>query len=100
MLQELEEAKRRADDELMALKRGNRGSGGSGARLAVDPKSLVNVQGIISNAESGFRAIVNNEVFGAGESVGRTKITVVKITDNGVVFEYQGKRFSKDVNRD
>ena len=58
------------------------------------------LQGIISNPETGFKAIVSGEVVGAGEYVGNTKIRVVKITDLGVTFEYQGKKFSKGVSRD
>jgi len=61
---------------------------------------LVNLQGIVSNPESGFKAIVNDEVLGAGEFVGNTKVKIVKISDLGVTFDFRGKKFSMGVNRD
>ena len=91
---EEEEIKRAAAEALANLKKPR----GPKAIKTVDPKTLVDLQGIISNPESGFKAIVNNEVVSVGETVG--KVRIVRITDGGVVFEYKGKRFSKSVSRD
>ncbi len=94
---EEEEAKRRAAEDLAnASKRTHRDR----RVKAVDPKTLVNLQGVVSNAEGGFKAIVNDDVLGAGEFIGTTKIKIIKITDLGVTFEYKGRRFSKGVSRD
>ncbi len=97
---EEEEAKRRAADDLENMKRAKRDGGRPRKAVVKDPKNMVNLQGIISNPESGFKAIVNDEVLGAGEMIGNTKIKIIKITDLGVTFQYQGKRFSKGVSRD
>jgi len=96
-LLEEEEARRAAAEALAAAARPKRGSK---AKAAVNPITLVELMGIISNAESGFKAIVNNEVLGVGEFIGSTKIKVVKITDLGVTFDYKGKRFSKSVSQE
>jgi len=96
-LLEEEEAKRRAAEQLSESRPSQRRAK---ARPAVNPQTLIELQGIISNPESGYKAIVNNEVAGVGELVGNTKIKIIKITDLGVTFEYKGKRFSKGVSRD
>ena len=97
---EEEEARRKAAEELENMKRAKAEGRRPHKAPARDPKTLVELQGIISNPETGFKAIVSGEVVGAGEYVGNTKIRVVKITDLGVTFEYQGKKFSKGVSRD
>ncbi len=61
---------------------------------------MVELQGIVSNPESGYKAIVNNEVVGVGQFIGATKIKIIRITDLSVTFDYQGKKFSKGVSRD
>ena len=94
-LMEEEEARRRAAEELEALK--NRKSAPRVVRK-IDPRTLVELQGIISNPESGFKAIVNNEVVGVGEIV--NKVRIVRISDAGVVFDYKGQKFTKTVSRD
>jgi hypothetical protein len=95
---EEEEAKRRAAEDLANAK--NVKVRGPKPKPPVDPKTLVNLQGIISNTDTGFKAIVNDEVLSAGEFIGKTKIRIVKITDLGVTFDYKGKKFSKGVSRD
>ncbi|MDD5305304.1 MAG: hypothetical protein PHS14_19580 [Elusimicrobia bacterium] len=97
---EQEEARRKAAEDLENMKRAKQEGRRPKKIRAVDPATLVNLQGIVSNPESGFKAIVNDEVLGAGEFVGNTKIKIIKITDLGVTFEHQGKRFSKGVSRD
>lgn len=67
-------------------------------RRAPAPETLIDLQGIISNSEGESQAIINNEVFGVGESVG--KFRVLRITAAGVTFEYEGRRFTKSVNRE
>lgn len=93
---EEEEAKRRAAEDLENMNRPRR----PGRRSAVNPKSLVELQGIISTPEGGYKAIANNEVVAVGEYVGNTKVKIVKISDLSVTFIYQGKKFSKGVSRD
>ena len=66
----------------------------------MNPTTLLNLQGIVRSQDNVFKAIVNDEVLGSGEYVGRTKIKIVKINSRGVTFEYQGKRFLKGINRD
>ena len=95
---EEEEARRKAAEDLENAKRVR--VRGPKKQKAVDPASQINLQGIVSNPDSGFKAIVNDEVLGVGELVGRTGIKIVKITDLGVTFLYQGKKFSKGVSRD
>ena len=95
-LVEIDEAKRKAAEDLENMKRPKMQK----KAKAVNPTTLLNLQGIVSNPESGYKAIVNDEVLSAGEYVGSTKIKIVKINDLGVTFEYQGKRFSKSVSRD
>lgn len=97
-IREAEDAKIRAAEELERISKSK--GRGPRARAAVRPETLVNLQGIVSNPDSGFKAIVNDEVLGAGEYIGSTKIKIVKISDLGVTFEYQGKKFSKGVSRD
>jgi hypothetical protein len=94
-LMEEDEARRRAAEELENLK--NRKIAPKVVKR-VDPKTLVDLQGIISNPESGYKAIVNNEVVGIGELVG--KVRIVRITEGGVVFDYKGQKFTKTVSRD
>lgn len=96
---EEEEAKRKAAEDLANASK-PRGGGKKGKPKVVDPASKVNLQGIVSNPDTGFKAIVNDEVLGVGEFIGDTKIKIVKITDLGVTFLYQGKKFSKGVSRD
>jgi len=96
---EEEEARRKAAEDLANASK-PRGGGKKGKPKVVDPASKVNLQGIVSNPDSGFKAIVNDEVLGVGEFIGDTKIKIVKITDLGVTFLYQGKKFSKGVSRD
>ena len=95
-----EEARRKAAVDLAAMQNAKKHPGKRAAKPQRDPATLVNLQGIVSNPESGFKAIVNDEVLGSGEFVGNTKIKIVKITDLGVTFSYQGKKFSKGVSRD
>ncbi|MDP3543829.1 MAG: hypothetical protein Q8T11_15280 [Elusimicrobiota bacterium] len=97
-LLEEEEARRKAAEDLAnASKFRNRAPA---KPKAVNPTSLVNLQGIVSNPDSGFKAIVNDEVLGVGDFIGDTKIRIIKITDLGVTFNYQGKKFTKGVSRD
>jgi hypothetical protein len=95
---EEEEAKRKAAEDLERAK--NVKVRGPRKQRAVDPTTQINLQGIVSNPDSGFKAIVNDEVLGVGELVGKTGIKIVKISDLGVTFLYQGKKFSKGVSRD
>jgi hypothetical protein len=99
-LVELDEARRKAAEDLENMKRAKQDGKRPRKAKAVNPTTLLNLQGIVSNPESGFKVIVNDEVLSAGEYVGSTKIKIVKISDLGVTFEYQGKKFSKSVNRD
>ncbi|PIR18873.1 MAG: hypothetical protein COV48_05110 [Elusimicrobia bacterium CG11_big_fil_rev_8_21_14_0_20_64_6] len=99
-IQEEEDAKRRAAEDLANMNRARRAGNKPRKPKPVDPKALVELQGIISNPDRGFMAIVNNEVVAAGDFIGTTKIKIIKITDLGVTFDYQGKRFIKNVNRD
>ncbi|MBI5246112.1 MAG: hypothetical protein HY923_02950, partial [Elusimicrobia bacterium] len=93
-LLEEEESRRRAAEELEALK--NRKN--TPRRIPkVDPKTLVELQGIISGAD-GFKAIVNGDLVGVGETI--NKVRVVRINDAGVVFDYKGQKFTKTVSRD
>ncbi len=62
------------------------------------PETLVELQGIIANAEGESKAIVSDQIVGVGETV--NKMRVVRITSQGVTFEYKGKRFTKSVNRE
>jgi len=94
-----EAAKRQAAEDLANLHAGRQNRGAKKVKKK-NPADTLELQGIISNPESGFKAIVNNEVVGAGEMIGSTGIKVIRINDAGVVFEYQGKRFSKGVSRD
>lgn len=97
-LLEEEEARRKAAEDLANASKVK--VRGPRRAVVVDPATLVNLQGIVSNPESGFKAIVNDEVLGVGEFIGNTKIKIVKITDLGVTFNFQGKKFSKGVSRD
>ena len=98
-LLEEEEARRKAAQDLLDASK-PKPRGGARAKPKVNPETMVNLQGIVSNPESGFKAIVNDEVLGAGEFIGSTKIKIVKINDLGVTFDYMGKRFTKGVSRD
>jgi hypothetical protein len=98
-LVEEEEAKRKAADDLAAMQAAKNGRGRKGPKPVKDPRTLVDLQGIISNTDSGFKAIVNNEVMSVGEFVAGTRIKIVKITDLGVTFDLQGKRFVKGVSQ-
>lgn len=95
---EEEEARRKAAEDLENAKRVR--VRGPRKQKVQDPASQINLQGIVSNPDSGFKVIVNDEVLGVGEFIGKTGIKIVKITDLGVTFVYQGKRFSKGVSRD
>ncbi len=95
---EEEEARRKAAEDLENAKRVR--VRGPRKPKAVDPETQINLQGIVSNPDSGFKAIVNDEVLGVGEFVGKTGIKIVKISDLGVTFVHQGKRFTKGVSRD
>ena len=99
-LTEAEDAKRRAAEDLAAMQAAKANRGKPRKAVVRDPATLVNLQGIVSNPDSGFKAIVNDEVLGVGELVGSTKVKIIKITDLGVTFSYQGKKFSKGVSRD
>jgi len=98
-LLEEEEARAKAARDLAEASR-PRSGGKRGPAPVRDPSALINLQGIVSNPDSGFKAIVNDEVLGVGDLVGNTKIKIVKITDLGVTFDFRGKRFSKGVSRD
>ncbi len=95
-----EQARRQAAEDLANLNAGRQNRGNKKVAKKKNPVDTLELQGIISNPESGFKAIVNNEVVGAGEMIGNTGIKVLKINDLGVTFLYQGKRFSKGVSRD
>jgi len=56
-------------------------------------EATIDLQGIITNPASGNRAIVNGEMVGEGQLVGKVK--VLKITSQKVVFSYKGKTFVK-----
>ena len=61
----------------------------------------IDLQGIVSTAESGNRAIVNGEVVGPGDTL-KTQagpVKVLRITTQGVVFLHQNRKFSKTVSR-
>lgn len=94
------EAKRKAEEDLRAMQEAKANRGKPRPPKAVDVTKLINLQGIVNSAEGGFKAIVNDEVLGAGETVGTTKVKILKITDQSVTFLYQGKKFSKGVSRD
>lgn len=94
-LKEEEDEKRLARQRLLEERVGKRPRGSRGKPR---PETLIELQGIISNAGGGAKAIVNNEVVGTGESVG--KFRVVRITPADVTFEYQGRRFTKSVSRE
>jgi len=94
-LLEEEEAKRAAAEALANLNKPVK----RGKKAPPDPRKQVELQGIISNTDSGFKAIVNNEVMSAGEFVAGTRIKIIKITDLGVTFDFQGKRFVKSVSQ-
>jgi hypothetical protein len=98
-LVEEEEAKRKAADDLAAMQAAKNNHGKHGPKPPKDPRTLVDLQGIISNTDSGFKAIVNNEVMSVGEFVIGTRIKIIKITDLGVTFDFQGKRFVKGVSQ-
>lgn len=98
-LLEEEEARRKAAEDLANASRA-RAPRAPQKPKPVNPATLVNLQGIVSNPQSGYKAIVNDEVLGVGEYVGSTRIRIVKITDLGVTFNFQGKTFSKGVSRD
>lgn len=94
---EAEAAKLRAARDLDEMSRTK--LAGKSKKPALPTKGM-EVQGIIINPESGNKAIVNNEVVGIGSYVGKSKVKVVKISDSGVTFEFDGRRFSKGVSRD
>jgi hypothetical protein len=94
-----EDSNRRAKEDLADLRKAKR-TGKARAVKTAQPQAAVQLQGIISTPERGYKAIVNNEVVGAGEFVRGTKIRVVGISDFKVTFDYMGKRFSKGVSRD
>jgi hypothetical protein len=95
-LLEEEEAKRAAAEALANINKPVK----KGRKAPPDPRKLVDLQGVISNTDSGFKAIVNNEVMGVGEFVAGTRIKIIKITDLGVTFaDPQGKRFVKSVSQ-
>lgn len=57
--------------------------------------SLIELKGIISGPSGEPKAIVNDEVVGAGQRVGG--VLVLRITETTVTFEHKGKRFTKSV---
>lgn len=60
-------------------------------------ETTIDLQGIISTSDQGQRAIVNGEMIGEGEFVGQVK--VLRITTQGVVFLYKGRRFTKTISK-
>ena len=96
-LKEEEEARLLAQLKLEEERNKNRLRRGA-SRSAPSPETQIELQGIISSPDGANKAIVNNEVVGPGEMVG--KVRVVRITDVGVTFEYKGKKFSRSVNKD
>lgn len=92
-LKEKEDAVRLAQERLETERQGARRAGRRPA-----PETSIELQGIISNPAGESQAIINNEVFGVGESVG--KFRVLRITAAGVTFEYQGRRFTKSIDRE
>lgn len=97
-LLEEEEARRKAAEDLANASKSR--TRAPSKPKPVNPATLVNLQGIVSNAQSGYKAIVNDEVLEVGDFIGETKIRIIKITDLGVTFNYQGKKFTKGVSRD
>ncbi len=63
----------------------------------VDPNTLVELQGIVSNDE-GDKAIVNGEMVQEGDTIAGVK--VLKISPTAVVFQYRKKRFMKGISKD
>jgi len=57
----------------------------------------IHLQGVISNAKGSNRAIVNGQSVREGQTVGGVK--VLRITQEGVVFGYKGKKFSRTISR-
>lgn len=95
--QQEEELKRRlAEQKLRDEREGRRKTA---LKREPPPETLVEVQGIIESLDGENRAIVNNEVVGVGDVVGRARVT--RITAAGVIFvDRTGRRFIKTVNRD
>lgn len=91
--------------ELAELERQNRQREVQNAVVVVRPvrrreppiESTINLQGIVSNAEGGHKAIVNGEMFAEGDRVANVKI--LQITQKGVVFLHKNKKFTKSVRR-
>ncbi|UPT75916.1 MAG: general secretion pathway protein GspB [Elusimicrobiota bacterium] len=63
-----------------------------------DITKKIELQGIVSG-EDGNKAIVNGDLVGVGELI-LGKVKIVRITQAGVVFDYQGKKFTKSVSQD
>ena len=59
-------------------------------------RERVDLQGIVSNGE-GDKAIINGETFSEGDKV--AGVTIVKITQSGVVFSFHNKRFIKSISK-
>lgn len=60
-------------------------------------ETTIDLQGIISTSDQGQRAIINGEMIGEGEFVGQAR--VLRITTQGVVFLYKGRRFTKTISK-
>ena len=88
-LQEEDDRKRLAQEHLFRERKPKR---------AWSAEASITLQGIVSSVERGSKAIVNGEVVGVGQWIG--KVRVVRITTVSVTFEYKGRRFTKSVNRE
>lgn len=72
---------------------------GKPPRRRVEAMPNVELQGIISTADGGFQAIVNDNLVRQGDSVAGGKIKVLKISASAVVFSWKSKRFTRSVNQ-
>ncbi|MBI4677945.1 MAG: hypothetical protein HY748_10220 [Elusimicrobia bacterium] len=64
------------------------------ARKDKPVEQTLSLQGIVAMPE-GNKAIINNDMFGEGEWVGRTGIKVMKILPSSVTFSHKGRTFTK-----
>ena len=69
----------------------------SKSKRATALERAIVLQGIISNAQNSSKAIVNGEMVGVGDYVGKVKI--VRIGSKSVVFSYKGKKFTKIIGK-
>lgn len=67
-------------------------------KRSVSIESSIELQGIVSTADAGNKAIVNGDMVGEGEFIGQAK--VVRITSQGVVFLHKGRKFTKTISKE